>query len=43
MPADTVLLDEILPRQDGCLHEIALTGASIIVHCQELEAVWGDA
>lgn len=43
MQVDTVLLDEILPRQDGCLHEIALTDASIIVHCQDLEAVWGGA
>ncbi|MFI5668156.1 hypothetical protein [Streptomyces sp. NPDC051704] len=41
MQADTVLLDEILPRHDGCSHEIALTDASITVHCQDLEAVWG--
>ncbi|MFD4131235.1 hypothetical protein [Streptomyces goshikiensis] len=42
MQADAVLLDEILPRQDGCLHEIALTDASITVHCRDLEAIWGD-
>ncbi|WP_405900515.1 hypothetical protein OG242_26430 [Streptomyces sp. NBC_00727] len=41
MQADTVLLDEVLPREGGCLHEIALTDASITVHCQDLEAVWG--
>lgn len=43
MQTDTVLLDEILPREGGCLHEITLTDASIIVHCQDLEAVWGVA
>lgn len=43
MQADTVLLDEILPREDGCLHEIALTDSSITVHCRDLEAVWGTA
>ncbi|MFI1364948.1 hypothetical protein [Streptomyces griseochromogenes] len=43
MGVDTVLLDEILPAEDGgCLHEIALTDASITVRCQDLEAVWGD-
>ncbi|MEU9091916.1 hypothetical protein [Streptomyces sp. NPDC048428] len=41
MQADTVLLDEILPREDGCLHEIALTDATITIHCQEIEALWG--
>ncbi|GHF02472.1 hypothetical protein GCM10014715_68270 [Streptomyces spiralis] len=43
MPVDTVLLDEILPDEDGgCLHEIALTDASITVRCRDLEAVWGS-
>ncbi|MEU6589404.1 hypothetical protein ABZ923_09245 [Streptomyces sp. NPDC046881] len=43
MRVDTVLLDEILPDEDGgCVHEIALTDASITVHCQDLEAVWGS-
>ena len=38
---DTVLLDEILQDEDGeCVHEIALTDASITVRCQDLEAVW---
>ncbi|MEU6662242.1 hypothetical protein [Streptomyces sp. NPDC046821] len=41
MRVDTVLLDEVLPRESGgCLHEIELTGASIVVHCSDLEAVW---
>lgn len=41
---DTVLLDEILPDEGGgCTHEIALTDASITVHCQDLQAVWEDA
>ncbi|MEV8462248.1 hypothetical protein AB0470_22165 [Streptomyces griseosporeus] len=44
MLVDTVLLDEILPGEDGgCVHEIALTDASITVRCADLEAVWGDA
>lgn len=43
MNVDTVLLDEILPGEDGgCLHEIALTDASITVRCEDLRAVWGD-
>jgi hypothetical protein len=51
--ADTVLLDEILPDEDddegqdgvevrGCVHEIALTDASITVRCQDLRAEWGS-
>ncbi|MES4890404.1 hypothetical protein [Streptomyces sp. NPDC096012] len=44
MPADTVLLDEILPDEDGgCVHEIALTGATITIRCKDLQAVRGDA
>jgi hypothetical protein len=44
MLVDTVLLDEILPDEDGgCTHEIALTDASILVRCRDLEAVWGGA
>ncbi|MFI0778132.1 hypothetical protein [Streptomyces sp. NPDC021212] len=42
METDTVLLDEILPHDAGCSHEIALTDAVITVHCRDLEAVWGD-
>jgi hypothetical protein len=42
MLVDAVLLDEILPDEDGgCTHEIALTDASILVRCRDLEAVWG--
>ncbi|MFE9413939.1 hypothetical protein ACFYN0_34920 [Streptomyces sp. NPDC006704] len=44
MPVDTLLLDEILPDGDGgCPHEIALTDASIIVRCEDLQAAWDDA
>jgi hypothetical protein len=44
MSVDTVLLDESLPDEDGgCLHEIALTDASITVRCADLQAVWEDA
>ncbi|MCS0601184.1 hypothetical protein NX794_08060 [Streptomyces sp. LP11] len=44
MSADAVLLDEILPEEDGgCRHEIALTDASITVRCADLQAVWEDA
>ncbi|MGW1867503.1 hypothetical protein ACWCPS_18270 [Streptomyces mauvecolor] len=41
MQADTVLLDEILPDNGGCIHEIALTDAAITVRCEDLDAVWG--
>ncbi|MEW2132043.1 hypothetical protein [Streptomyces sp. NPDC005435] len=44
MAADTVLLDEILPDgHGGCVHEIALTDASITIRCEDLRAVWGGA
>ncbi|MFI9247216.1 hypothetical protein ACIGXF_32615 [Streptomyces sp. NPDC053086] len=44
MSVDTVLLDEILPAENGgCRHEIALTDATITVHCGDLRAVWTDA
>ncbi|MEU6667199.1 hypothetical protein [Streptomyces sp. NPDC046727] len=44
MRVDTVLLDEILPDEDGgCVHEIALTDASITVRCEDMEAMWGSA
>lgn len=44
MLVDTVLLDEILPDEDGgCVHEIALTDASITVRCADLQAIGGDA
>ncbi|MFI2639496.1 hypothetical protein [Streptomyces sp. NPDC018610] len=43
MLVDTVLLDEILPDGDGgCVHEIALTDATVTVRCQDLRSVWGD-
>ncbi|MEU1630201.1 hypothetical protein ABZ746_33875 [Streptomyces sp. NPDC020096] len=42
MQAETVLIDEILPHGDGFRHEIALTDATITVHCADLEASWGD-
>ncbi|MGR3938096.1 hypothetical protein [Streptomyces sp. BRA346] len=41
METDTVLLDEILPHDAGCSHEIVLTDAVIVVHCRDLAAVWG--
>ncbi|TWV52749.1 hypothetical protein FRZ03_11120 [Streptomyces misionensis] len=44
MLVDAVLLDEILPDEDGgCVHEIALTDASITIRCEDLHAVWGEA
>jgi hypothetical protein len=35
-----VLLDEILPLQDGCSHQIALTGGEIYVECVDLHDSW---
>lgn len=34
-------LDEILPHQVGCSHEISFTGGSIFVVCRDLRAYWG--
>ncbi|MFJ9826066.1 hypothetical protein ACIRSU_17080 [Streptomyces sp. NPDC101160] len=41
MAADTVLFDEVLPDPAGCVHEIALTDATVTVRCRDLDAVWG--
>ncbi|MER8183394.1 hypothetical protein [Kitasatospora sp. NPDC094015] len=38
---DTVLLDELLPAEEGCAHEIELTNSCITVVAADLEAVWG--
>lgn len=41
MEAITVLLDEILPTEEGIVHEIELTDATIRVRCADLTATWG--
>jgi hypothetical protein len=38
-----VLLDEVLPHEHGCSHEIACTGGSFHVICQDLAATWSYA
>ncbi|GAA0615861.1 hypothetical protein [Streptomyces crystallinus] len=44
MRSDAVLLDELLPADDGgCVHEIALTDATITVRARDLQAVWAEA
>ncbi|MFE7410747.1 hypothetical protein [Streptomyces laurentii] len=40
MASDTFLLDEVLPDPAGCRHEIALTDATLVVRCRDLNAVW---
>lgn len=35
-----VLLDEILPADSGCSHEIRLTAGAILISCVDLEAEW---
>ncbi|WP_409495883.1 hypothetical protein [Amycolatopsis sp. cmx-11-12] len=35
-----VQLDETLPHERGCRHEIQLIGGSIVVVCADFEAVW---
>lgn len=35
-----VLLDEILPHDVGCTHELALTKGRILVTCADLVATW---
>lgn len=36
-----VQLDEILPHEFGCSHEIKMTGGTIMLTCQDLTAEWG--
>jgi hypothetical protein len=35
-------LDEILPHERGCSHEIKMTGGSIFVICADLNATWHE-
>lgn len=35
-------LDEILPHEDGCSHEISFVGGSLTVVCGDLSARWLD-
>lgn len=35
-------LDELLPHEDGCSHEIVLTGGSILVVASDLTAEWTE-
>lgn len=37
---DSVQLDEVLPHDHGCSHEIALIGGRILVVCRDLAANW---
>ncbi|MER7195874.1 hypothetical protein [Streptomyces flaveolus] len=39
----TVILDEILPHQNGCSHEIAFWNGSLTVVCRDLVATWTEA
>ncbi|MGW6269269.1 hypothetical protein [Streptomyces sp. NPDC055060] len=41
MEAITVLLDETRPAEEGIVHEIELTDATITVRCEDLTATWG--
>ncbi|NJQ04883.1 hypothetical protein [Streptomyces lonarensis] len=50
LPADergrhrgTVILDEILPHQEGCSHEIACWEGSLTLVCRDLRASWTQA
>jgi hypothetical protein len=36
----SVILDEVLPHERGCRHEIAFTGGSIVGVCADLDAAW---
>ena len=35
-----VMLDEILPDEQGCKHEIACISGSLIITCKDLSATW---
>ncbi|MEU6894714.1 hypothetical protein ABZ934_23450 [Streptomyces sp. NPDC046557] len=39
----TVILDEILPDQNGCSHEIACWEGTLTVVCSDLRATWVEA
>jgi hypothetical protein len=39
----TVVLDEVLPHERGCSHEIACHGGTLTVVCEDLFAVWVPA
>lgn len=43
MAQDTVLLDEILPHEDGCRHEIALADSTLVIYSTDLLAIWAPA
>jgi hypothetical protein len=38
-----VFLDEVLPHQHGCSHEIVCLGGSLVVVCEDLTATWAQA
>ncbi len=38
-----VFLDEILPHEHGCSHEIACLGGSLLVICDDMTAIWVEA
>ncbi|GAA2646640.1 hypothetical protein GCM10010425_65420 [Streptomyces spororaveus] len=38
----TVILDEVLPHQNGCSHEIAFWNGSLAVVCRDLVATWTE-
>lgn len=35
-----VILDEILPHEDGCSHEIACWDGTLTLVCRDLRATW---
>ncbi|GJF32773.1 hypothetical protein KNE206_54730 [Kitasatospora sp. NE20-6] len=39
---ETVVLDEILPHEHGCTHEIAFRPGTLTVTCRDLTATWVD-
>ncbi|MFE0654486.1 hypothetical protein ACFVZH_38755 [Streptomyces sp. NPDC059534] len=38
----TVILDEILPHQNGCSHEIACWEGTVTLVCRDLQAIWTE-
>lgn len=40
---DEVILDEVLPHPDGCVHEIACHTGSVTIVCRDLTATWVQA
>lgn len=40
---NSLRLDEILPHEKGCSHELRFTQGTVRIVCTDLEAIWDPA